>query len=76
MVFIGKSPAEICRGLKDTAQNGGKNLAQLLEHMSADKLVLWGWNPGPGRAPVSVPHEEVVAQFKAWVDAGGPCPGG
>ena len=76
MVFIGKSPAEICRGLKDTAQNGGKNLAQLLEHMAADKLVLWGWNPGPGRAPVSVPHDEVVAQFKAWVDAGGPCPGG
>jgi hypothetical protein len=37
-------------------------------------LVLWGWNPGAGRAPVPVPHDIFVAQFKLWADAGGPCP--
>ena len=41
---------------------------------SNDKLVLWGWEPGGRRAPVSVSHDEFVAQFKTWVAAGAPCP--
>jgi hypothetical protein len=32
--------------------------------------VLWGWNPGDGRAPVSVPHAQFVEAFRAWVDGG------
>jgi alpha-D-ribose 1-methylphosphonate 5-triphosphate synthase subunit PhnL len=24
--------------------------------------------------PVSVPHDQFVAAFKLWADAGGPCP--
>jgi len=36
--------------------------------------VLWGWNPGGNRAPVPVPHDIFVSQFKRWADAGGPCP--
>lgn len=73
MVFIGLSAGELCRGLKDPKKNGGKNLAALLEHVSQDKLVLWGWSPGVGRKPVSVPHPQFVAAFKTWVDAGAPC---
>jgi hypothetical protein len=74
MVFINLPAAELCANLKDTRRNGGKDLAALLEHVSHDKLVLWGWDPGVGRAPVSVPHEQFVAAFKTWVDAGAPCP--
>ena len=53
-----------------------RNLAALLKHVSEDKLVLWGWNPGGERQPVPVPHGEFVAKFKLWVDAGAPCPAG
>ena len=73
MVFIGLSSGDLCRTLKNKESNGGKDLAALLEHVSHDKLVLWGWDPGVGRDPVSVPHAEFVAKFKQWADAGAPC---
>lgn len=76
MVFIGAKAGELCQRLKDPQQNGGKDLAALLEHVDHDQLVLWGWNPGLGRAPVSIPHDQFVAAFKTWVDAGAPCPSG
>jgi hypothetical protein len=46
----------------------------LLEHVSRDKLVLWGWAPGVGRAPVSIPHDAFVASVKTWIGGGAPCP--
>ncbi len=73
MVFIGLSSGEVCRRLMDEKQNGGKNLDALVHHMAEDKLVLWGWSPGVGRAPVSVPHDELVAKLKQWIAAGAPC---
>jgi hypothetical protein len=74
MVFIGLSKADLCATVKDPRRNGGKDFAALLEHVSHDKLVLWGWDPGVGRAPVSVPHGAFVASFKTWIDGGAPCP--
>lgn len=73
MVFIRLSSGDLCRTVKDKSQNGGKDLEALLEHVSHDKLVLWGWAPGVGRAPVSTPHAEFVAKFREWVEAGAPC---
>lgn len=73
MVFIGLPSGELCRRLKDEKQNDGKNLDALFHHMAEDKLVLWGWTPGAGRAPVSVPHDELVAKLKQWIAAGAPC---
>lgn len=75
MVFIGLPSGDLCRTVKDKKANGGKDLAALLEHVSHDKLVLWGWNPGVGRDPVPISHAEFVAKFKQWVEAGAPCPG-
>lgn len=75
MVFIDVPAAQLCATLKDPKQNGGKDLAALLTHVTSDGLVLWGWNPGQGRAPVPVPHKDFVAAFKQWTDAGAPCPG-
>jgi len=74
MVFIGRTSGELCRTVKDAKANGGKDLEALLEHVSHDKLVLWGWDPGLGRNPVSIPHAEFVAKFQQWVEAGAPCP--
>jgi hypothetical protein len=74
MAWIGLSPAGLCEMIKDKKRNGGRNLDALTKHVSEDKLVLWGWSPGHGRAPVSVPHDRFVAQFKLWAAAGAPCP--
>ncbi len=74
MVFIGLTSGELCRVVRDPKKNGGKDFAALTEHVASDGLVLWGWSPGVGRAPVSVAHAEFVAKFKTWVDAGAPCP--
>jgi hypothetical protein len=74
MVFIGLSAADLCRVVKNPAANGGRDMAALLKHVDQDKLVLWGWSPGVGRAPVDVPHPEFVAAFRRWADAGAPCP--
>jgi hypothetical protein len=76
MVFIHLSKAELCAAVKDKTKNGGKDFAALLEHVSHDKLVLWGWDPGVGRTPVPVPHGVFVASFKTWIDGGAPCPEG
>jgi hypothetical protein len=74
MVFINVSAADLCASLKDPSKNGGKDLAALLKHVSSDPLVLWSWDPGPGRAPVDTPHADFVAAFRTWMDAGAPCP--
>jgi len=73
MVFAGLSTSALCEQLKDPKRNGGKDLAALLHHVSADPLVLWGWSPGFGRAPVAISHDDFVRAFKAWADAGAPC---
>ncbi|HET7177468.1 MAG TPA: hypothetical protein VFI63_02150 [Solirubrobacterales bacterium] len=74
MVFIGLSPADLCATVKDPKRNGGRSLAALREHLAHDKLVLWGWSPGVGRAPVAVPHDDLVAAVDTWIAAGAPCP--
>jgi len=76
MAWIGLPAAQLCAMIKDKKSNGDRDFAALLKHVSEDKLVLWGWDPGTGRLPVSVPHDQFVAAFKLWADAGGPCPGG
>jgi hypothetical protein len=74
MVFAGVAAKALCEQLKDPARNGGKDLAALLEHVAHDPLVLWGWAPGAGRAPVAVPHDVFTAAFTAWSQQGAPCP--
>jgi hypothetical protein len=73
MVFIGLSAGDLCRHLKDPDANGGMSLEALTRHVSFDELVLWGWNPGVGRDPVPISHDEFVAKFRQWAAAGAPC---
>lgn len=74
MVFEGRSPRELAQQLKDPAQNGHKTLQQLIDHVSKDTLVLWGWNPGDGRNRPPLKHAEFVKQFKTWVAKGAVIP--
>ena len=74
MVFVGKTPTELCEQLKDGARNGHRTLHDLDEHMGHDPLVLWAWNPGPGRSLPPMTHEAFAAHVRRWVAAGGPCP--
>lgn len=76
MAWFGLSSAELCAAIKDEKRNGGRDLEALTRHVSEDSLVLWGWQPGGRRAPVSVPHDVFVARFRQWAAAGGPCPAG
>ena len=74
MIWQGLTDAQLCESIKDPKQNKGRNLDQLVEHLTEDKLVLWGWNPGVGRTPVPIAHEEFSAKVKQWQAAGAPCP--
>jgi len=73
MSWIGLAAPELCAMIQDEDLNGGRDLDELLRHVSEDQLVLWGWDPGGERAPVAVPHAEFVAKFTQWAEAGGPC---
>jgi hypothetical protein len=74
MTWEGLSDAEICRSIKNPKRNRNRNLNQLVEHLTEDKLVGWGWNPGEGRTPIPMSQEEFAAKVKRWQAAGAPCP--
>jgi hypothetical protein len=74
MVFVGRSPAQLCEQIKDPKQNGGRSLEKLLDHVANDDLVGWGWNPGDGRTLPPLSRQETVAQMKIWMAGGAACP--
>ena len=74
MVFVGRSPAELCRQLKDPAQNGNRSLQQIYDHVANDDLVGWGWNPGDGHTLPPLSRLDTTAQLKRWIDGGAACP--
>lgn len=74
MAWIGKSVAYVCNQLKDPARNGGKTLAQIVEHNTHDELVAWGWSPGADREPAPGTQQQFGALVAAWVETGAECP--
>jgi hypothetical protein len=74
MVFQKRTPRQLCEQLKDPAQNGGRNLDQILVHVREAPLVLWGWNPGNRRTPAPGSHDEFVRVMTEWVKGGAACP--
>ena len=74
MIWEGRTPGQICQQLKDPKQNNGKTVAQIVEHVTADKLVLWGWNPGEGRSLPPMSHAEFAQKFQDWARFGAACP--
>ncbi len=74
MLWQGLSVGDLCRMLKNPALNGKRSPEALVEHMESDRLVGWGWDPGPGREPVPIPRKEFVDLMKVWVAGGTACP--
>ena len=75
MAWTGKSPREICEQIKNPKRNGGKTLAQIVEHNAHDKaLVAWGWSPGADRERAPGTQEQFGAIVAAWVETGAECP--
>lgn len=74
MAWVGKTPREICEQMKDPSRNGGRTLAQIVDHNARDKLVAWGWNPGHGREPAPGTQEQLGQLIAAWVASGAECP--
>ena len=74
MIWQGLTDGQICRSIKDLKQNKGRDLKQLVEHLTEDKLVAWGWNPGEGRNPVPMSHDDFSARVHKWADSGAACP--
>jgi hypothetical protein len=74
MIWEGRTPAQICNQIKDPKQNNGKSIAQIIEHVTSDKLVMWGWNPGEGRTIPPLSHDEFAQKFQDWARYGAACP--
>jgi len=74
MLWQGLSVGDLCRAVKDPAHNGNRTGAMLIEHMENEPLVLYGWDPGKGREPIPIPHDQVVELMKVWVAGGMACP--
>jgi hypothetical protein len=73
------SPGELCRALLDKSKNGNKDLKAIVDHLTKDELVAWGWNPGAeasgkAREPVPTPKAEFARIVHAWAKQGAPCP--
>lgn len=74
MAWEGKTLGAICEQIKDPERNGGKTLAEIVEHMAEDTLVGWGWTPGEGREPVPGTQAEFGELIRVWVETGAACP--
>jgi hypothetical protein len=74
MIWQGLTDGQICAQLKDTSKNNHRSVAQIVEHMTQDRLVAWAWNPGEGRNPVPISHDEFSAKVKEWASKGSACP--
>ncbi len=74
MVWWQRSSTGICRQIQDPERTGGRDLAEVADHLGHDLLVLWAWNPGPGREVPPHSVEETVSAFLNWAASGAPCP--
>jgi hypothetical protein len=74
LAWVGKSVSYICKQIKDPKRNGGKTLAQIVEHNGHDELVAWGWAPGADREPAPGTQAQFGALTAAWVETGAECP--
>jgi hypothetical protein len=74
MAWQGRSLGAICAQIKDPARNGGRSLADIVEHMGHDPLVGWAWFPGGGRTPAPGTQQAFGELISAWAAAGATCP--
>lgn len=74
MVFEGRTPHQLALQMKDPKQNGNRTLEQILDHVTNDKLVAWGWDPGDGRTKPPLNHDQFAKKVREWIDGGAAAP--
>jgi hypothetical protein len=74
MGWAGLGKAALCRTLLDRAKNGGRSVADLIAHMTGDKLVRWAWDAGARRSAPPLTVDELKTALDGWAMAGAPCP--
>lgn len=74
MAWENLNNGSLCRSLLDRKKNGDRSVGQIVEHMSNDKLVAWGWAPGGTRQPVPISKAEFILLLEKWQSLGAPCP--
>jgi hypothetical protein len=74
MGWRGASAGVTCRAILDPSLNGKRSLEALVHHLTEDALVAWAWNPGAGREPPPIPHDEFRALIHQWASTGAACP--
>lgn len=79
MKWEGLSRVEIAKSMLNPDNNGGRNLDEIVKHLTEHELVLWAWEPGidasgnPREKP-PVSKEEYIKAVKDWAAAGAPIP--
>lgn len=73
------SQGELCRAMLDKSRNGNKDVAAIVNHLTRDELVAWGWGPGvdadgKAREPVPIARAEFNRIVSEWATAGARCP--
>ena len=74
MAWVGRTPDALCEQLKDRGRNGGRTLAEVVDHVGHDAFVTWGWAPGADRQAAPGSQQEFAAILSSWADNGGACP--
>jgi hypothetical protein len=74
MVWLDRTPTQICEELKDASRNGGRTLVQVQAHIATDLLIAWGWHPGADRQPAPGSQRLAGALVQAWIETGAECP--
>ena len=75
MAWVGKTPRQICEQIKDPKRNGGKSLAQIVEHNAHDKaLVAWGWSRAATASPRPVRRSSSARSSPRGWRPGAECP--
>jgi hypothetical protein len=70
-----RSPAEICRNLKNPQTNGQRTPQELAYHVTSSPNVLWAWSPGEQLSVPPLSLDEFKTLFARWVETGAHCPG-
>ena len=75
MAWQGLSRVEIAQSMLNPENNGGRNLEEIVEHLTEHELVLWAWEPGIDadgneREKPPVPKDEYIAAVKSWAANG------